>query len=64
MEFMNHSLLAVREGRQRLQALGVPTRRPDDYFCEHIKSDVHMARVSGELVCLLEVLVFGIELCN
>lgn len=46
MEFYNQSLLAVKDGRDRLEKLGVPTKRPLDYFCENIKSDAHMTRVS------------------
>ena len=46
MAFYNQTLFAVKVGRQRLETLGVPTRRPTDYFCEHVKSDGHMTRVS------------------
>jgi hypothetical protein len=46
MAFYNQSLLAVQEGRRKLTELGVPTRRPTDFFCEHAKSDTHMGRVS------------------
>lgn len=46
MAFYNQSLLAVQEGRRKLTELGVPTRRPADFFCEHAKSDTHMGRVS------------------
>ena len=45
MAFYNQTLIAVKVGRQRLENLGVPTRRPTDYFCEHVKSDGHMTRV-------------------
>ena len=45
MSFYNHALAAVNAGRTKLNQLGVKFRRPDDFFCESIKSDTHMARV-------------------
>lgn len=48
--FYNHALRAVQEGQKRLKALGVPTTRPSDYFCEQVKSDAHMARVKDRLL--------------
>jgi hypothetical protein len=36
---------AVRIALPKLQALGVTTRRPDDYFAEMAKSDEHMQKV-------------------
>ena len=51
MAFYNQSLLAVQEGRRRLADLGVPTRRPPDFFCEHAKSDTHMGRVRPLSYC-------------
>lgn len=47
MAFYNHALAAVNVGRTKLTELGVKFRRPDDFFCESIKSDAHMARVRG-----------------
>jgi rRNA-processing protein EBP2 len=46
MAFYNHALQAVEYGRGQLTSLGVPHKRPDDYFAESVKSDAHMARVS------------------
>lgn len=46
MSFYNHALAAVNVGRTKLTELGIKFRRPDDFFCESIKSDAHMARVS------------------
>jgi rRNA-processing protein EBP2 len=37
-------------GKQRLEGLGVPIRRPVDYFCEQVKSDAHMAKVKDRLL--------------
>ena len=32
-------------GLRKLEELGVPTRRPDDYFAEMVKTDDHMRKV-------------------
>lgn len=45
MTFYNQSLMAVKEGRRLLADLNVPTQRPNDYFCENVKTDTHMNRV-------------------
>ncbi len=45
MAFYSQTILAVKEARTRLEMLGVPTRRPNDFFCENVKSDSHMNRV-------------------
>jgi rRNA-processing protein EBP2 len=50
MAFYNQSMQAVTAGRERLKQLGVPLRRPDDYFAENIKTDVHMARIKDKLL--------------
>ena len=50
MTFYNQSLLAVKEGRKLLEALHVPAKRPNDYFCENVKTDTHMNRVSFSFV--------------
>lgn len=54
LSFFNHSLLAVRTAREKLEKAGESIKRPTDYFCEHVKSDAHMARVCilGSLVVL------------
>ena len=46
MVFYNHALQAVSVGRHQLDMLGVPHRRPSDYFAENVKSDAHMNRVN------------------
>ena len=46
MNFYNHALTAVKAGQNMLESLGLPIHRPHDFFCEHMKSDAHMARVS------------------
>lgn len=50
MTFYNQSLLAVKEGRRLLEELGVPTRRPNDFFCENVKTDTHMNRIKDRLL--------------
>jgi len=50
MAFYNQSMQAVAAGRTQLRQLGVPLRRPDDYFAENLKSDVHMARIKDKLL--------------
>lgn len=39
------ALAAVREGRKRLLAHNVPYKRPEDFFCDMLKSDEHMVKV-------------------
>ena len=43
--FIDHAIGSAREGLGKLKALGVPTKRPDDFYAEMLKSDNHMARV-------------------
>ena len=54
MAFYNQSVSAVREGRRRLEALNIPTKRPSDYFCENVKTDMHMNRVSPPSVSIIQ----------
>ena len=49
MAFYEHSLRAVKIGRNRLTELNIPFKRPADYFCEHVKTDAHMGRVSKSI---------------
>ncbi|KAM7286685.1 putative rRNA-processing protein EBP2 [Ixodes scapularis] len=41
---------AVLSGIPRLHQLGVPTKRPDDYFAQMAKSDDHMTKVREKLL--------------
>ncbi|EDW59025.1 probable rRNA-processing protein EBP2 homolog [Drosophila virilis] len=50
MLFHRQAQSAVIEGIQRLQELGIKTRRPDDYFAEMAKSDEHMQKVRANLM--------------
>lgn len=36
---------AVKQAIPKLHKLGVPTKRPEDYFAQMIKSDDHMRKV-------------------
>jgi len=50
MAFYNQSVEAVKHGRNQMERLGLPTRRPADYFCENLKSDSHMSRIKDKLI--------------
>uniref|UniRef100_A0A7S2S4R4 rRNA-processing protein EBP2 n=1 Tax=Rhizochromulina marina TaxID=1034831 RepID=A0A7S2S4R4_9STRA len=50
LAFYEASLAAVKEGRERLKAQGISWKRPEDFFCEMIKSDTHMNRVKERLI--------------
>ena len=45
MAFYNQTIAAVNSGKDNLRSFGVPVSRPTDFFCEHVKSDAHMAKV-------------------
>ncbi|XP_054275073.1 probable rRNA-processing protein EBP2 homolog [Macrosteles quadrilineatus] len=47
--FHRQAQAAVLEGLARLKALGVVTKRPEDYFAEMAKTDVHMQKVRALL---------------
>jgi F420-dependent methylenetetrahydromethanopterin dehydrogenase len=44
------ALAAAKAALERLDAAGVPWRRPADYYAEMVKSDAHMARVKAQLM--------------
>ncbi|KAH8174239.1 eukaryotic rRNA processing protein EBP2 domain-containing protein [Sarocladium implicatum] len=50
LAFYSQSLEAVRVGRAKLLAEGVPFSRPKDYFAEMVKEDAHMEKVKSKLV--------------
>lgn len=54
MQFYRQAQAAVAEGIAKLHALGVPTKRPDDYFAEMAKSDEHMQKVRANLMAKQE----------
>ena len=45
MAFYNQTLSAVAAGRASMHQAGLLIRRPNDYFCENVKSDAHMTKV-------------------
>ena len=47
LAFYNQALSAVKMAQTRLEKLGVPHVRPDDYFAEMVKSDKHMLKVAA-----------------
>jgi len=50
MSFYNHTLSAVTAGRERMAQAGLPINRPNDYFCENVKTDAHMTRIKDRLL--------------
>ena len=50
LAFYSQSLEAVRQGRSKLRAEGVPFSRPKDYFAEMVKEDAHMEKIKAKLV--------------
>ncbi|KAK7793933.1 hypothetical protein R5R35_007699 [Gryllus longicercus] len=47
--FLRQAQAAALDGLSRLKELGIPTKRPDDYFAEMAKTDSHMQKVRGAL---------------
>ncbi|XP_078657312.1 putative rRNA-processing protein EBP2 [Branchiostoma floridae x Branchiostoma belcheri] len=50
MTFYRQAQAAVMSALPRLQKLGIPTTRPEDYFAEMAKSDTHMKKVRERLL--------------
>lgn len=50
LAFYNQALSAVKVAQGRMDRLGIPYRRPDDYFAEMTKSDKHMERVKRKII--------------
>merc|ERR1719498_885393 len=48
--FYEQALATANAAIRKLKDLGVPTRRPDDFYAEMVKSDEHMKRVRAELI--------------
>eukprot|EP01041_Mallomonas_annulata_P010172 gene10172-21204_t len=61
LAFYNHALLAVKSARNLLESANIPTRRPTDYFCEHVKTDSHMTKIKDNLI-LEEKKIAALEL--
>jgi len=43
--FYRQAQSAVMEALPRLKSLGIPTKRPSDYFAQMAKTDEHMQKV-------------------
>lgn len=54
MCFHRQAQSAVLEGMKRLHALGIATKRPDDYFAEMAKTDEHMQKIRANLMAKQE----------
>lgn len=52
--FHRQAQAAVTDGIAKLQRLGIPTKRPDDYFAEMAKTDEHMQKIRKHLVAKQE----------
>jgi len=50
MLFYCQAQTAAREALSKLQGLAIPTQRPEDYFAEMVKSDVHMQKIRKKLL--------------
>lgn len=50
MRFYKQAQAAFNEALPKLNKLGIPTKRPDDYFAEMVKTDDHMQRVRAKLL--------------
>jgi rRNA-processing protein EBP2 len=48
--FYERALESANVAVKKLKKLGVPVKRPDDYYAEMVKSDEHMKRVRSELM--------------
>ena len=50
MAFYNHALAATHIGYDKLRRANIPVTRPNDYFCENIKTDAHMGKIKDRLI--------------
>eukprot|EP00316_Scyphosphaera_apsteinii_P001590 CAMPEP_0119328118 /NCGR_PEP_ID=MMETSP1333-20130426/72499_1 /TAXON_ID=418940 /ORGANISM="Scyphosphaera apsteinii, Strain RCC1455" /LENGTH=310 /DNA_ID=CAMNT_0007336885 /DNA_START=13 /DNA_END=945 /DNA_ORIENTATION=+ len=50
LAFYHQALGAVHAAQMKMDRLGVPYRRPDDYFAEMVKSDKHMTKVKKRMI--------------
>lgn len=48
--FYRQAQTAVNDGIVKLKQLGIPTKRPDDYFAEMAKTDDHMQKIRKHLL--------------
>src|ERR1044072_3947052 len=50
LAFYTQALEGTRRAFEKLQSMGVPFLRPEDYFAEMVKTDSHMEKVKGRLL--------------
>lgn len=50
MAFYTQALEGTREAYNKLQEMGVPFLRPEDYYAEMVKTDTHMLKVKDKLL--------------
>jgi len=50
MLFYCQAQIAAKEALSKLRDLDVPTQRPEDYFAEMVKTDVHMQKIRQKLL--------------
>lgn len=50
MMFYCQAQTAAKEGLNKLRELKIPTERPEDYFAEMVKSDMHMQKIRSKLM--------------
>lgn len=55
---------AVTSGRAKMAAAGLPVRRPNDYFCENLKTDAHMTKVCSVLSTFLSLFDVSDMFCS
>eukprot|EP01026_Neomeris_dumetosa_P061913 TRINITY_DN5850_c1_g1_i1.p1 TRINITY_DN5850_c1_g1~~TRINITY_DN5850_c1_g1_i1.p1 ORF type:complete len:293 (-),score=62.48 TRINITY_DN5850_c1_g1_i1:174-1052(-) len=56
LSFYNQALEATKLAIGKLEDLKIPWTRPDDYYAEMVKSDVHMSKVKQQLVYQQQVI--------
>ncbi|GLJ28066.1 hypothetical protein SUGI_0551060 [Cryptomeria japonica] len=50
MAFYTQALEGTRQAYNKLQAMGIPFLRPEDYYAEMVKTDNHMLKVKDKLL--------------
>ncbi|XP_071953659.1 probable rRNA-processing protein EBP2 homolog [Antedon mediterranea] len=50
LKFYQQAQEAVLKSLPKLERLGIPTKRPPDYYAEMVKSDVHMQKVKQKII--------------
>lgn len=56
MSFYEDTLKSVTLSMPKLEKMGIPTVRPNDYFAEMVKSDEHMSKIKNRLLKNKEII--------